>query len=188
MFLISGLGNPGKKYQKTWHNFGFLVIDEFAKKNRFPEFKLVKKFQAKITKKSVLGKEIILVKPQTFMNSSGIAIEAIIRNLKLPISNLWVVHDDISLPLGKIKISKNRGAGGHKGVESIIEKLKSKNFVRFRLGIKPQNFSGQIKEFVLKTFNKNEEKFIKNVIATTVEAIEFALKSGLEKAMQKYNQ
>jgi len=188
MILIVGLGNPGKKYQKTRHNFGFRVINEFAKEKKFPNFKLVKKFQAQITQKNIFEKKIILAKPQTFMNSSGIAIRELIKDLKLQTSNLWVIHDDVSLSLGKIKISKNKGPGGHKGVESIIEEIKTKDFVRFRLGIKPQNFSLQIKEFVLQNFDKEEEKIVKKVIKMVVEAIEFSLKFGLEKAMQKYNQ
>jgi len=187
MILIIGLGNPGKKYQKTRHNFGFRAIEEFAKKNSFPKFKLMKNLQAEITQRNIFGKKIILAKPQTFMNLSGIAAKKLIKNFKSPISNLWVIHDDISLPLGQIKISKNRGAGGHKGVESIIEKLKTKNFIRFRLGIRPQKFSNQIKEFVLQKFDKKEEKIVKEVIKKTVEAIEISLESGLEKAMSEFN-
>lgn len=182
MILIIGLGNPGKKYENTRHNVGFRVIDELEKRK--------------------LPKKVMLLKPLTFMNESGKAVKKIFLNLKSEILNLFVVHDDIDLPLGKIRISKNRGAGGHKGVESIINELKTKNFVRFRIGIKPVSnkipglhpgihlgatpvFSTE--NFVLKKFSKNEEKILKEVIAKTVEAIEFGLKEGIEKAMNKYN-
>jgi PTH1 family peptidyl-tRNA hydrolase len=187
MVLIVGLGNPGNKFKKTRHNFGFKVIEEFQKKYGFPKFRLILKLNSNISQKELFGKKIILAKPQTFMNSSGIAIKKLIQNFKLPIFNLWVIHDDISLPLGQIRISKSRGSAGHKGVESIIKELETKDFVRFRLGIKSQKFLGQIKEFVLQKFDKKEEKIVKEVIKKTISAIEFSLKFGLKKAMQEYN-
>ncbi len=143
MILIVGLGNPGKKYQLTRHNIGFQVVDEFVKKNNFPDFKISKKFNALISEGIVDGAKVILAKPQTFMNNSGKAVKSLIRNWKLEIRNLVVVHDDIDLPLGKIKISIGRGSAGHKGVQSIIDELATKNFVRFRIGINrfAQNFT-----------------------------------------------
>jgi len=167
MILIVGLGNPGKKYAKTRHNIGFRVVDEL---------------------KSLNLKRVILVKPKTFMNLSGKAVKSLMTKYKVPPLNLWVIHDDIDLPLGKIRISVGRGAAGHKGVESIIKELGTKNFVRFRIGIcpkagKPKN----IEKFVLQKFNKEEEKIVKEVIKKTAKAIEFSLKAGLEKAMSKYN-
>ena len=167
MILIVGLGNPGEKYKLTRHNIGFRTIDELESLN---------------------FKGVVLVKPKTFMNLSGKAVKKEIENYKLKIENLIVIHDDIDLPLGKIRISKNRGAAGHKGVESIIKELKTKNFIRFRIGICPKNGKPKNPEnFVLQKFNKEEEKIVKEVIKKTAEAIEFALKAGLEKAMSKYN-
>jgi len=167
MILIVGLGNPGKKYQKTRHNIGFRVIDKLKPLNL---------------------KGVILAKPQTFMNLSGKAVKKLMSNVKCQMSNLWVIHDDIDLPLGKIRISKGRSSAGHKGVESIIRELKTKNFVRFRVGIQPKTGKPRNPEkFVLQKFNKEEEKIIKEVIEKAVEAIEFSLKEGLEKAQNKYN-
>jgi len=184
MKIICGLGNPGKKFKMTRHNLGFLVLDFFAKKEKFPKFKLEKKFQAKISKKG----EILLVKPQTFMNNSGKALKFLIANLRLKIEDLIVIHDDIDLPLGKIKIVKNRGAAGHKGVESIIKELGTKNFIRFRIGIQPKiGKPKNVEKFVLQKFNKEEKKILKEVIKKAVEAIEVALIEGIEKAMNKYN-
>jgi len=188
MILIVGLGNPGKKYQLTRHNIGFRVVNEFAKENNSPEFKFSKKLKAEISERILDNQKIVLAKPQTFMNLSGKAVKSLIINYHLSLINLWVIHDDTDLPLGKIRIAKNRGAAGHKGVESIVKVINSKNFVRFRIGILPKTGKPKNPEnFVLQKFNKDEEKTVKEVIKKTAEAIEFSLKTGLEKAMSKYN-
>ena len=191
MLLIVGLGNPGKKYEKTRHNIGFQVVEAFSEKNNFPGFRISKKFKSEISEGFLNKRKIILAKPQTFMNLSGKGAKLLIAFYELPITNLWVIHDDIDLPLGKIKIVKNRGAAGHRGVESIIKEFGAKNFVRFRIGIKPvsneQRTMNNVEKFVLEKFNKKEEKTVKEAIKKTVEAIEFALKEGPEKAMSEYN-
>ncbi len=191
MILIVGLGNPGRKFQNTRHNTGFRVLDEFAKKNNFPEFKLSKKFNTLISENVFSNKKIILAKPQTFMNNSGKSLKILNTKYKIQNTNLWVIHDDIDLPLSKIKIVKNRGSAGHKGVESIIKEIGTKNFVRFRVGIKKrQNAKGERQKpdkFVLEKFTKKEGKIIKEVIKTTVEAIEVAVIEGLQIAMTKFN-
>lgn len=191
MILIAGLGNPGEKYKNTRHNIGFQVIDEFSRKNNFPDFRFAKKHNADISE-SVMGKEkIILAKPQTFMNNSGKSIKSL--NVGRP--GLVVIHDDIDLPLGKIKISIGRGAAGHKGVESIIQELdppkdlgQAKNFVRFRIGIQPQiGKPKNIETFVLQKFQENEEKIVQDIIKKTAEAIKTMLEEGIEKAMNLHN-
>jgi PTH1 family peptidyl-tRNA hydrolase len=188
MIVIIGLGNPGKKFQKTRHNVGFRVVEGFQKENKFSEFKSSKKFKALISKGKFERKKIVLGKPQTFMNESGKSVKSLITYYKLQTTNLWVIHDDIDIPLGKIRISKGRGAGGHKGVESVIEGIGTKNFIRFRIGTKPKPGKPKnIEKFVLQKFNKEEEKIIKKVIKKTVGAIEFSLKERVEKAMSKYN-
>jgi PTH1 family peptidyl-tRNA hydrolase len=129
------------------------------------------------------------------MNNSGKAVKSLIENCKLKIENLIIVHDDLDLPLGKMKISIGRGSAGHKGVQSIIDELGTKNFVRFRVGIKPNSkfkmqnakLKFKIQNFVLEKFNKKEEKILKEVIKKTIEAIEIAIKEGIEKAMQEFN-
>lgn len=167
MFLIVGLGNPGKKYEKTRHNAGSIIIDEL----------------------SFLNLEgVFLQKPKTFMNESGKAVKQIINKLKIPISKLIVIHDDIDLPLGAIRIAKNRGSAGHKGVESIIKELGNNDFIRFRIGIQPQKGKPKNPErFVLEKFKKEEEIILKEVIKKTMEAIETIAREGLEKAMNVYN-
>jgi len=191
MKVIVGLGNPGKEYEKTRHNIGFRVIDEFGKENNFAGFKLSKKFNSLISEGKLDGEKIILAKPQTFMNLSGKSVKILYTAYKIQNTNLWVVHDDIDLPLGEIKIVKNRGAAGHKGVESIIKELKTKNFIRFRLGIKPRSTFSTIIEnvdgFVLQKFNKGEERVVKKIIKKTIEAVEITIREGVEKTMTKYN-
>lgn len=188
MILIVGLGNPGKKYEKTRHNIGFRVVDYLQNFLSFSNWKKEKRLLAGISKGKINKKEIILAKPQTFMNLSGKAVKSLMAKYKLPATNLWVVHDDIDLPLGKIRISKGRGAAGHKGVESIIKAINSKNFIRFRIGIQPKTGKSKNTEaFVLQKFNKEGEKIVKEVIQRTALAIEFSLKAGLEKAMSKFS-
>jgi PTH1 family peptidyl-tRNA hydrolase len=214
MILIIGLGNPGKKYQNTRHNIGFRVVESLKhapyrnevsgaglKVKSFSDWKKNKKFQAEISEGEISGQKVTLAKPQTLMNLSGKTVKAIF-NFQFSIfnqfsirqfsnKNLIVIHDDIDLPLGKIKISMGRGSAGHKGVESIIKEIGIKNFARFRIGIKPKQYHRLvygIKEFVLQKFNEKEEKVLKEVIKKTAEAIKFYLEKGLEKAMSKYNE
>jgi len=192
MIIIIGLGNPGKKFEKTRHNLGFLIIENLKLKiENFSDWKYEKKFKAEISRGKIGNEKVILAKPQTFMNNSGKSVKLLFTNYSLPITKLFIVHDDLDLPLGKIKISIGRGSAGHKGVESIINELGTKNFVRFRVGIRPKNNKqrtiNNVKEFVLLKFNKREEKILKEVVKRTCQAIEVAIKEGGEKAMQEYN-
>jgi len=190
MQLICGLGNPGRKFKWTRHNLGFEIIDQFAWKQKFPRFRISKKFRSLVSRRIMNEEKIILAKPQTFMNDSGLAVKALIGNYKPKIADLIVIHDDVDLPLGEIRIVRNRGAAGHKGVQSIINKLGTKNFVRFRIGIKPETCHLKLEtldKFVLKKFNKDERKVLKEVINKTVKALDFAIKKGIEKAQSTYN-
>lgn len=176
MIIIAGLGNPGEKYKRTRHNIGFRIVDKFGKRNSFPEFKLFKKFDSLISERVFADKKIILAKPQTFMNESGKAVKSLINFYKIKSSDLIIVHDDIDLPLGKIKISISKGSAGHKGVESIIREIGNKNFIRFRIGIQPEKGKPKNTEkFVLQKFFKEEEIIIKKVIEKTIEAIEVSI-------------
>jgi PTH1 family peptidyl-tRNA hydrolase len=192
MIIIIGLGNPGKKFEKTRHNLGFLIIENLKLKiENFSDWKYEKKFKAEISRGKIGNEKVILAKPQTFMNNSGKSVKLLFTNYSLPITKLFIVHDDLDLPLGKIKISIGRGSAGHKGVQSIIDELGTKNFVRFRIGIKPKNNKqrtiNNVKEFVLLKFNKREEKILKEVVKRTCQAIEVAIKEGGEKAMSRFN-
>lgn len=188
MILIVGLGNPGKKYEKTRHNLGFLAVEEFASKNDFPDFKSSKKLDSLVSEGTLNEEKIILVQPQTFMNLSGKAVKLLTSKFKIQNFNLWVIHDDIDLPLGKIKIVKNRGSAGHNGVQSVINELKTKDFFRFRLGVAtPELDKKDAEKLVLEKFSKKDEKILNEAIKKTVEALDLALKEGMEKAMSEFN-
>jgi peptidyl-tRNA hydrolase, PTH1 family len=189
MILLIGLGNPGQEYENTRHNSGFLVLDALAKEHNFPDFALNKNFHAEISQGIITGQKIILAKPQTFMNLSGGAVKEIASYYKITGENLWVVHDDIDIVLGKIKISQDSGAGGHKGIKSIIDNLGTQDFARFRVGIQPEKGKPKnVESFVVKNFTKSEASKQKEAIKKTVLAIESSIKNGLEKAMNEFNQ
>lgn len=184
MIAIIGLGNPGEQFEKTRHNAGFMAVDLFAKKNGFDEFEIEKKFEALVSKKG----KVLVVKPQTFMNNSGKAVKKIAAGYKLKAKDFVIIHDDIDLPVGKLKISVNRGSAGHKGVESVIKAIGNKGLVRFRVGIQPAK--GKPKEaekIVIKDFSPDEEKAIKKTIKKVVEALECFMKDGLDKTMNQFN-
>jgi len=188
MILITGLGNPEEKFKKTRHNFGFLILDGLQKESGFSDWKKNKNANCLYSKGSISGKEIMLIKPLTYMNESGKAVKHVLIKNNLKPENLFAIHDDIDLLLGKIKISVKSGSAGHKGIESIIKEIKTKEFTRFRIGIRPEFGKPQNpKSFVLQDFNKNEEKIAKETIQKTIEAIEISLKDGTEKAMNKFN-
>lgn len=164
MILIIGLGNPEDQYSGTRHNIGFAIINQLAKENSFPDFKLQKKFQAEISEGTINGEKTILAKPQAFMNNSGQAVKALVDYHKT--DNLFVIHDDIDLPLGEMKISRGRGSAGHKGVESIIQHLKTKDFTRVRIGICPKEGKPEnVEKFVLERFPAEEQEEIKGAVS-----------------------
>lgn len=188
MIFIIGLGNPGKKFQKSRHNIGRLIVGCWQEVIGFPNFKLQKKFNALISKGIYEKKDVILILPETLMNLSGKAVKALSVYYKLPTTNVWIIHDDIDILVGQIRIVKNRGSGGHKGVESIVKELKTKNFIRFRIGIqskdgKPKN----VEKYVLQKFGKAEEKVIEKTVEKTCLAITMVLKENLEKTMTRMN-
>jgi PTH1 family peptidyl-tRNA hydrolase len=196
MKIIVGLGNPGKKFKKTRHNLGFIVVESLRSKfKNFSNWKKSKKFLSEISEGKIDSERVILVKPQTFMNNSGKAIKLLTKSFKLKAESLFVIHDDLDLPLGKMKISIGRGSGGHKGVQSIIDEIGTKDFVRFRIGIKPNSkfkmqnakLKFKIQNFVLEKFNKKEEKILKEVIEMACQAIKMATKEGIEKTMSEFN-
>ena len=189
MFLIVGLGNPGEKYKNTRHNIGFIVVDKLKQIQDFSDWKQGKKFNAQISEGILDEEKIMLAKPQTFMNNSGKAVKSIISySSSIMDKQLWIIHDDIDLPIGQMKISKNKNSAGHKGVQSIIDTLGNKNFVRFRVGIKSAlTIKMPTEKFVLEKFTKQEQKILEKMIDNTCAAIEMAIKRGIEKTMAEYN-
>lgn len=193
MILIIGLGNPGRKFQETRHNPGWLVLDLLQKKwNKeygFSEWKKEKKFKAEISKGEVNNKKMILAKPLTFMNLSGQAVKSLISYYKIKPKDLIVVHDDVDLALGVNRIVKNRGSAGHKGVESIISYLKTKNFLRFRIGFKPKDRKiKNLNKYVLNKFSQKEKPIIMASINSTAKAITDTVNNvEIEKVMNEFN-
>jgi len=187
MILIVGLGNPGRRFILTRHNVGFSFIDHLKKLGRFGPWKVSKLLEAKFSKGKLFQKTVVLVKPLTFMNASGRAVLKIARYYKIPKENILIVHDDIDIEIGRIKISKDKSSGGHKGVESVIESLGSKDFVRFRIGIAPLSKSEKLEKFVLEKFSKKEIEALKNVFKVGARAVKVLLKDGVEKAMSEFN-
>jgi len=169
MILIVGLGNPGIKYEKTIHNVGFMMLDYIADNlNVFSKFKKIKNIQAEINEGTVEGHKVILVKPQTYMNNSGIAVNSLIKAYKLFTDNdLIVVHDDYDIGFGKYKKQTNRGPSGHNGVKSIINCVGTKNFTRIRIGVRPDNLkipNINTEKFVLQRFTHQKLKNLENYI------------------------
>jgi len=172
IILIVGLGNPGIKYKKTRHNIGFRVLDKFQNENNFSNFEFSKKFNSLISDGIVKKKTILLAKPETFMNNSGISIKKLINFYKIKSSHIIVVHDDIDLVFGTIKISERRGSAGHKGVESIIKELGTKDFTRLRIGIRDRKLKNKNTEkYVLERFTEQEEQDLKKIIKQGLESL-----------------
>jgi PTH1 family peptidyl-tRNA hydrolase len=184
MKLIVGLGNPGKEYQQTRHNFGFLVLDNLATKKKIT-WSEDKNSQALLAQDQEANEKIILCQAQTFMNNSGEAVQKIKKFYKIKNEDIIVIYDDLDLPMGMIRIAAKRSSGGHNGVESIIKHLNSTDFIRLRLGIGPQ--TGLAEDFVLKKFTAEEKKKLPEIIDSCQLALEIILKDGWQEAANKYN-
>ncbi len=191
MKLIVGLGNPGEKYIGTRHNLGFDVLDELTRKLNLVDWVKEDKFKSELIKVP----ELLLVKPQIYVNNSGMAVKSLASYYKIPISNIIVVHDELDLPLGKIKIRLGGAAAGHHGVESIINTLSTDQFIRIRLGIGTlQTQSSEHKrralnaeKFVLEPFTHSEKPQIKHIIKQAIKALDLLLEKGLKQAQNQFN-
>ncbi len=186
MLIIVGLGNPGKEYEKTRHNLGFAVLNKLLSVLELNDWVDSKKFHAKMAEGKINAVKILLFKPQTFMNNSGQAVAAAAKFYKIKPANVWLIHDDLDLPLGKIKIQRDRSSAGHNGVQSIIDSLGTQDFVRFRIGIaqvRQTKKSGA--DFVLSKFSLAEAATLKKILSTAVEAIKFVAEKGIEKTMME---
>lgn len=172
MYLVLGLGNPEETHAGTRHNAGFLALDAFARKQGFPAFAESKKHRAALSEGSVEGKKVLLAKPSTYMNDSGKAARLLVSHFKLPSRSVIVVHDEIDLPLGYVRVSRARGSAGHKGVESIMNELGSRDFARVRIGIKPGEAKpGNVEEFVLRKFAPGELPLLRSAEEKAGEAL-----------------
>ncbi len=202
MKLIVGLGNPGEKYENTRHNVGFMTIDHLLKefgtnKDDWSSQAKLKSDIATFTIPTDGGEEkVILAKPKTFMNESGHAISLLMNFYKIEPDDLWIVYDELDLPLGTLKIRNGGAAAGHHGVESVMEHAGTDKFWRFRLGIGAsrnhempvgKQFIRDAKEFVLDPFTQSEQGKLREMIKHACKALECALKKDLESAMNRFN-
>ena len=194
MYYIVGLGNPGVKYEDTRHNVGFLIVDHIVEKVSLPSMVLSSKYVGQVSEGVLEGEEVVLLKPETFMNQSGGAVKKLVP--KGEEKQLIVIYDDVDLALGEIKVSTSRGAGGHNGISSIINSIGSKDFVRIRVGISPKSFwTGKTKRpagekmsrHVLGKFGKGDMKTVHEVSECAYGALQTILTEGVEKAMNQYN-
>ena len=193
MKLIVGLGNPGRGHANNRHNVGFVCLNHFARRQgiRFDK----KQGQARIGTGEVAGNEVVVARPQTYMNRSGRSVSLLVNKFNVSLDNLLIIHDDLDLPLGRIRSRQGGSAGGHKGVGSIITELDSQNFIRIRVGIgrpvKNEGFTefseDEIINYVLSDFTPDEKQAITQVIPTVSEAILCLLTEGLVAAMNRYN-
>jgi len=184
MRLIVGLGNPGVRYRWTRHNLGFRVLDRLSRQNRIPIDR--KRFKS-LVGEGLIGKEkLVLVKPQTYINRSGIAVKALVEGYKASPEDLIVCCDDVNLELGRIRIRRKGGSGGHKGLRSIIESLATDEFPRIRIGI-ANSIGETLTNYVLSGFRKSEKVLIKEALNCASLAVELILKEGIAVAMNRYN-
>jgi len=187
--LVVGLGNPGREYSGTRHNIGFAVLGELARKYGINFSKRC--CHSRAGEGQIGGVDVVLAKPQTHMNLSGDAVSALMRRYKLKPSDIVIVHDDLDLPLGKIRLRANGSAGGHNGIKSIIASVGSQDFARLKIGIdRPETPDTERREVighVLSDFDAGERKMAEEAVARAAEAVEMAIKDGLETAMNQFN-
>jgi len=183
--VIAGLGNPGPKYELTRHNLGFMVIDAAASKFRVGMDG--KAHHAVVGNGRVAGVEVMLAKPQTFMNLSGGSVGPLMRQAGCATEDVIVVHDDLDIELGRLKVSKSGGDGGHNGVASVIEALGTGSFTRLRVGIGRPPAGIDPVEYVLTPFGQEDEKLLAAVISTAVEALASIVREGPARAMNRFN-
>ena len=181
MNILVGLGNPGRKYANTKHNFGFWIVNKFAEQ-RSLTFK-AGKGDYLIAK----SHDIVCIKPTTYMNNSGLAIIEYCNYHDHSLENLLIIYDDIDLPLGKLKFKLEGGTGGHRGLESVIYHMKSENFCRLRIGISEENMHMPSEKYVLLPFKKENEDMIKTVIERSCKGIEYYLSHDINETMNKFN-
>jgi PTH1 family peptidyl-tRNA hydrolase len=184
-WLIIGLGNPGKGYRLTRHNVGFRVVDRVARQQGIQFNK--RRGGARVGEGRVGAKRVVLAKPLTYMNKSGVAVKRLVKALGIPLDHLVVVHDDLDLACGRMKIKEMGGHGGHKGVQSIIEHLGSTDFLRVKVGIGKPESPEQGADYVLSRFTANEISLVKESVEQAAEVITAIIVSGTDKAMNRYN-
>lgn len=202
-YIIVGLGNPGEEYQNTRHNLGRIVLEYFRKKYDFSDWEVSKRNKGLVSDgkipKPTVGRggksKVVLLEPETFMNKSGVSVSTLVTSKKKA-EELVVIYDDLDLPVGTIKISFNKGTGGHKGLESIAKSVKTKEFIRVRVGISQTTPTGKLKkpkeeekilDYLMGDFNKKDLEILKKLKPKIAQALEMIVLEGRQKAMNLFN-
>ena len=186
LYLIVGLGNPGAEYARTRHNAGFLVVERLAERWQ-ASWNYEKKFNASLARAQCKGRRLLLCQPQTYMNSSGQTVGALMTFYQLPLTRLLIVVDDADLPLGGIRLRPGGSSGGHHGLESIEQRLGTRDYARLRIGIGRQEAARQITGHVLGKFNSTEAQSVDTVLNAASEQVETWLEAGIQQAMSQFN-
>ena len=184
MKIVVGLGNPGNQYKDTRHNIGFLVVDELARRWNAAPWK--RRYEAEVSEHRAIG-PVLLVKPQTFMNLSGNSVREAAKFYKTPSTDIVVIHDDLDLPAGRLRIRERGGSGGHRGIESMLTQLGADDFVRVRFGVGRPPEGWESADYVLGRFAPDEQALIKEAIDKAADAVEAILKEGTAPAMNRFN-
>ena len=185
MELVVGLGNHGEHYRRTRHSIGFLVVERLAKENNI-EFSQ-ERFHSKIGTGTIIDKRVILAKPLTYMNLSGKAVKELIIHYEIDPTSLIVVHDDLDMEFGKIKIKEKGGHGGHNGIRSIIDTIGTKDFLRVKVGIDRPGSNRGVKDYVLTSFDIRQQRFLPDVIDVAAKAVVSVITDGVKAAMNEFN-
>jgi|SRR5579859_193372 len=185
LHLIVGLGNPGSKYERTRHNIGFMAVDTIAR--RYGLDWRGRQARAEIAKGTIDGVPVVLAKPQTFMNLSGESVSGLVHWHKVPLDRLIILYDDMDLPLGSIRVRARGSAGGHNGISSIIQHLRTQEFSRVRIGIERPPGSGEQVDWVLGHFTRDAQRELEPALTSAVDAVAFWLTNGIEKTMNAFN-
>ncbi|MGC8852759.1 MAG: aminoacyl-tRNA hydrolase [Hydrogenobacter sp.] len=183
--LLVGLGNPGKKYEKTRHNVGFMVIDQLAKKLKLKDYQ--EECLSHVYKAKIGGREVLLAKPQTYMNNSGIAVVNLLEEHNISPEEMIVIYDDLDLPLGRLRLKLEGSSGGHHGVESIIKEIKTEKFPRLKVGIGRPKDKSQVVNYVLSPFSEEEEQILYTVLERSRECLMRCIEISPEYAMNFCN-
>ena len=184
MLLIVGLGNPGPRYADTPHNAGFVVCDRFAAKHRFAAWGA--KFEGEFARGRALGADVGLLKPQTFMNLSGRSVNPALHYHRLSLADLIVIHDDLDIPFGQVKLKEGGGHAGHNGLRSLMQELGSGEFTRVRVGV-GRPLRGDAADYVLSPFSREEMSLLPRLLDGVVDLLELMFREGAPKAMSLYN-
>lgn len=183
MWIIAGLGNPGRKYSRTRHNIGFMVAEEVAQRHKIH---FTEKKEYRIGRGSIEMNEVLLIEPLLYMNLSGPPVKKILFKFSVPTENLIVIHDDLDMETGKLRIRKTGSSGGHKGIESIIQNICTKDFIHMKIGIGREE-GVPAEEYVLCKFRKHELNLIKDAIAGAADAVDMIISEGVDRAMNRFN-